>query len=142
MNRALLTPISLILLWLLSACSSSPSAACITADKYINEQKDALKQIPLRMTAVEEDRSRMLLALLEYCETNPAKFLNNPENYKFTKTRASDCSNWHSFAIFDKKFYISSDIAEIEVQRGRINTRLQTELQINAECFNEDGYLK
>ncbi len=143
MRNKLLVPVAILITILLTGCNSGPSAACIAADKYINEQKDALKKIPSRMKDVEDRKSAAILALYEYCEENPAKFLNNPDNYNvITKRPASDCSSWQRFATFDKQYDRSSDIAALEDERVRIKTRLTTELQINAECYDEDGFLK
>ncbi len=143
MKSKLSAPFAILCILLLAGCSSGPSADCVSADKYIKEQKDELKQIPFRIKAVEDDKGAMLLALYEYCKTNPTKFLNNPDNYNsLTKKPASDCSDWHTWSVFDKQYDRGSDIAALEDERARIKTRLTTELQINAECFDEKGFLK
>jgi hypothetical protein len=141
--KPLLTPVALFTVVLLSGCSSSPSAACIEADRQITEQITYRDGIPETIKELQDWAKQKYDELYEYCLTNPPSFLNNPNNFNpIFGIPDRSCSSWYMWAASGATAKIQPDVDKLNAQKSVYVAKIKKLQEENKECFDEDGFLK
>jgi hypothetical protein len=143
MVKALITPVALFSVLVLTGCSYGPSAACLDADRQINEQVTYRDGIPKTIKELEDWAIKKYDELYEYCLTNPPSFLNNRNNFNpIFKIPDNSCSSWYMWAAGGAKAELRPDIDKLEAQKATYENTIKRLQDENKECFDETGFLK
>ena len=143
MKKVLLAPVAILGVLLLTGCSSSPSAACIEADRQISEQATYRDGVPKTIKELVDWATNKYDELYEYCLTNPPSFLNSPNNFNpIFKIPDRSCSSWYMWAAAGAKADLQPDIDKLQAQKAVYESKIKRLLNENKECFDENGYLK